>query len=38
VINSSRQILYASRGRDYAAAAREAARTMRDQINAVLAG
>jgi orotidine-5'-phosphate decarboxylase len=37
VINSSRQILYASRGRNFAAAAREAARTMRDQINAALA-
>jgi orotidine-5'-phosphate decarboxylase len=36
VINSSRQILYASRGKDFAAAAREAARAMRDQINAAL--
>jgi orotidine-5'-phosphate decarboxylase len=38
VINSSRQILYASRGKDFAEAARKAAMTMRDQINAVLAG
>jgi orotidine-5'-phosphate decarboxylase len=37
VINSSRQILYASRGNDFAAAARDAARTMRDQINMALA-
>ncbi len=36
VINSSRQILYASRGSDFAEAAAKAARTMRDQINAVL--
>ena len=38
VINSSRQILYASRGKDFAEAARKAAMTMRDQINAVLTG
>ncbi len=37
VINSSRQILYASRGNDFAAAARRAAGTMRDQINEALA-
>jgi len=37
VINSSRQILYASRGKDFAEAAGKAAKTMRDQINAVLA-
>jgi orotidine-5'-phosphate decarboxylase len=37
VINSSRQILYASRGKDFAEAAGNAARAMRDQINAVLA-
>ncbi len=37
VINSSRQILYASRGQDFAEAARKAAQTMRAQINAVLA-
>ena len=37
VINSSRQILYASRGKDFAEAARKAAKTMRDQINAALA-
>jgi orotidine-5'-phosphate decarboxylase len=36
VINSSRQILYASRGKDFAAAARKAAAEMRDQINALL--
>jgi orotidine-5'-phosphate decarboxylase len=38
VINSSRQILYASRGKDFAETARKAARIMRDQINAVLTG
>jgi orotidine-5'-phosphate decarboxylase len=37
VINSSRQILYASRGKDFAEAARKATRTMRDQIQAALA-
>ncbi len=36
VINSSRQILYASRGQDFAEAAGTAAKTMRDQINAAL--
>jgi orotidine-5'-phosphate decarboxylase len=33
IINSSRQILYASRGKDFAEAARKAAQTLRDQIN-----
>lgn len=33
IINSSRQILYASRGKDFAQAARTAAQTLRDQIN-----
>ncbi len=33
IINSSRQILYASRGRDFAEAARKAALKMRDEIN-----
>jgi orotidine-5'-phosphate decarboxylase len=33
VINSSRQILYASKGRDFAEAARRAALTLRDEIN-----
>ena len=37
LINSSRGIIYASRGGDFAAAAGEAARNMRDAINAVLA-
>ncbi len=36
VINSSRQILYASHGKDFAVAARRAAQTMRDQINLLL--
>lgn len=36
VINSSRQILYASRGNDFAAAARKAAEDIRDKINACL--
>jgi len=35
IINVSRSVLYASRGRDYAAAARQAALQMRDRINAV---
>jgi orotidine-5'-phosphate decarboxylase len=34
VINSSRQILYASKGSDFAGAARKAARELREQINA----
>jgi orotidine-5'-phosphate decarboxylase len=33
IINSSRQILYASKGRDFAEAARRAALTLRDEIN-----
>ena len=37
VINSSRQILYVSNGRDFAAAARHEAKTMRDKINEYLA-
>jgi orotidine-5'-phosphate decarboxylase len=36
VINSSRQILYASRGKDFASAARKAALDMRDKINIIL--
>jgi orotidine-5'-phosphate decarboxylase len=36
IINSSRQILYASKGRDFAAAARKAARELRDRINDLL--
>lgn len=38
VINSSRQILYASRGKDFAEAARKAAQAMRHQINSLLVG
>ncbi len=37
IISSSRQIIYASRGEDFAAAAREAALNLRDQINLSLA-
>jgi orotidine-5'-phosphate decarboxylase len=33
IINSSRQIIYASRGKDFAQAARQAALSLRDQIN-----
>ena len=33
IINSSRQIIYASRGKDFAVAARKVAATLRDQIN-----
>jgi orotidine-5'-phosphate decarboxylase len=33
IINSSRQILYASRGKDFATAAAKAARELRDRIN-----
>ncbi len=33
IINSSRQILYASRGKDFARAARKAASELRDEIN-----
>ncbi|MEE8419503.1 MAG: orotidine-5'-phosphate decarboxylase [Dehalococcoidales bacterium] len=38
IINSSRQILYASRGKDFAEAARQAALSLREQINRQLAG
>ena len=38
LINSSRGIIYASRGADFAEAARQAASTLRDSINAVLDG
>jgi len=37
IISSSRQIIYASKGEDFAAAAREAALNLRDQINLYLA-
>jgi hypothetical protein len=36
VINASRQVLYASRGRDFAAVAEKAARELRDSINGYL--
>ena len=36
IINSSRQIIYASRGQDFAAAARRAALALRDEINRTL--
>jgi len=36
IINSSRQILYASKGKDFARAARQAAERLRDQINQYL--
>jgi orotidine-5'-phosphate decarboxylase len=36
VINSSRQILYASRGKDFASAARKVALDIRDKINIIL--
>jgi orotidine-5'-phosphate decarboxylase len=36
VINSSRQILYASKGKDFAAAAAKAAKELRDRINSYL--
>ncbi len=36
IINSSRQILYASKGKDFAAAARKAAEDMRNKINSFL--
>ncbi|OGO23104.1 MAG: orotidine 5'-phosphate decarboxylase [Chloroflexi bacterium RBG_16_50_9] len=38
IINSSRQILYASKGRDFAEAARRAASELRDRINRFLSG
>lgn len=34
IVNSSRGIIYASRGKDFARAARKAAMTLRDQLNA----
>ncbi len=37
IINASRQILYASQGKDFAAAARRTARELRDSINNYLA-
>ena len=37
IINSSRQVLYASKGKDYAAAAGRAAKELRDKINEYLA-
>ena len=37
IINSSRQIIYASRGQDFAAAARRAALALRDEINKLMA-
>ncbi len=37
IISSSRRIIYASKGEDFAAAAREAALNLRDQINLYLA-
>jgi orotidine-5'-phosphate decarboxylase len=37
IINSSRQVIYASRGGDFAGAARQAAKTLRDRINQILA-
>jgi orotidine-5'-phosphate decarboxylase len=33
IINSSRQIIFASKGKDFAEAARKAAMTLRDEIN-----
>jgi orotidine-5'-phosphate decarboxylase len=38
IINSSRQVLYASSGRDFAQAARRVAQETRDAINACLPG
>jgi orotidine-5'-phosphate decarboxylase len=38
IINSSRQILYASKGKDFASAARKAAKDLRDRINEILDG
>jgi orotidine-5'-phosphate decarboxylase len=37
IISSSRQVLYASKGKDFAAAARRAAKELRDKINDYLA-
>jgi len=36
IISSSRQIIYASKGKDFAMAAREAALKLRDEINLYL--
>jgi len=36
IVNSSRQVLYASSGRDFAAAARRIAAALRDQISLAL--
>ena len=36
IINSSRGIIYASKGKDFAQAARKAASSLRDQINSYL--
>ena len=38
IINSSRQILYAGKGKDFAAAARKVAKDLRDRINEILDG
>lgn len=38
IINISRQVLYASRGKDYPEAARQAAQSLRDRIRSVLGG
>jgi orotidine-5'-phosphate decarboxylase len=36
IISSSRQVIYASKGKDFAEAAREAALKLRDEINRYL--
>jgi orotidine-5'-phosphate decarboxylase len=36
IINSSRQILYASNGKDFAESSRRAAMALRDRINSLL--
>ena len=38
IINSSRQVLYASKGKDFAGAARQVAQELRDNINRCLSG
>jgi orotidine-5'-phosphate decarboxylase len=38
IINSSRGIIYAGKGKDFASAARKAALTLRDEINKIIAG
>jgi orotidine-5'-phosphate decarboxylase len=38
MINSSRGILYAGKGADFATAARKAAQTLRDDINKIIDG